>query len=213
MPNYLAPGVYVQEIPSGARTIGRVNTSIAAFVGVAPNPTARLDEAVVIDNYTQFSDIYVGNATTGTALANAVFGFFDEGGGRCYVVNIGTDGSLTGTSAKPTGLRLLEAIDDISMVAAPGYADAEAYAALIGHCEHPLRQDRMAILDTVETVDDVSALTRVATAGDTDSAKPSVPQPADGAPGRGDRTDSEGSGAAAAGSEGSGADRAGSASA
>ncbi|MDJ0313091.1 phage tail sheath subtilisin-like domain-containing protein [Arthrobacter sp. H35-D1] len=170
MPNYLAPGVYVQEVPSGARSIGRVNTSIAAFIGVAPMASARLDEAVVIDNYTQFADMYVGESTAGTALANAVYGFFDEGGGRCYVVNIGLNGSLTGTSAKPTGLKLLEAIDDISMVAAPGYADPAAYAALIGHCEHPLRQDRMAILDTVEVVDDVSALTRVGTVGDSDSA-------------------------------------------
>lgn len=169
MPNYLAPGVYVQEVPSGARSIGRVNTSIAAFIGVAPMPSARLDEAVVIDNYTQFADMYVGESATGTALANAVYGFFDEGGGRCYVVNIGPNGSLTGTSAKPTGLKLLEAIDDISMVAAPGFADPAAYAALIGHCEHPLRQDRMAILDTVEVVADISALTRVATVESSDS--------------------------------------------
>lgn len=178
MPNYLAPGVYVQEVPSGARSIGRVNTSIAAFIGVAPLPSARLDEAVVIDNYPQFAHMYVGDSTSGTILANAVYGFFEEGGGRCYVVNIGLHGSLTGTSAKPTGLKLLEAIDDISMVAAPGYADAEAYAALIGHCEHPLRQDRMAILDTVEVVDDVSALTRVATVGSLDSASGSDGPPA-----------------------------------
>lgn len=180
MPNYLAPGVYVQEVPSGARSIGRVNTSIAAFIGVAPLASARLDEAVVIDNYPQFAQMYVGDSTSGTVLANAVYGFFEEGGGRCYVVNIGPHGSLTGTSAKPTGLKLLEAIDDISMVAAPGYADAEAFAALIGHCEHPLRQDRMAILDTVELVSDISALTRVAT------VEASDPRSGTPAPGRGE---------------------------
>lgn len=166
MPNYLAPGVYVQEVPSGARAIGQVNSSIAGFVGVAPDARARLDQTVVLDNWTQFVDIFVGTATVGTPLSNAVYGFFNNGGGRCYVVNIGTGGSLLGTAAKPTGLRNLEKIDDISIVAAPGYADADSYAALIEHCEHPLRQDRVAILDAVEDYGpDVSALTRVATSG------------------------------------------------
>jgi len=172
MVNYQAPGVYVQEVPSGARSIGQVSTSIAGFVGVAPDPLAHLDEARVLDNWTQFVDQYVGKATQGTPLSNAVFGFFANGGGRCYVVNVGTGGSLTGTARKPTGLTLFEAIDDISMVAAPGYADADAYAALQAHVEHPLRQDRMAILDTVEKVDNVGALTRAATSGVPDAPEP-----------------------------------------
>ena len=163
MANYQAPGVYVQEVPSGARAIGQVNTSIAAFVGVAPDQDALVDELRVLDNWTQFVDQYVGNATAGTPLSNAVYGFFSNGGSRCYVVNIGANGSLTGTATKPTGLTLFEAVDDISMVAAPGVADAESYAALAAHVEHPLRQDRMAIMDTVEKVDDVGALTRAAT--------------------------------------------------
>lgn len=180
MANYQAPGVYVQEVPSGARSIGQVSTSIAGFVGVAPDPLAHADEVRVLDNWTQFVDQYVGKATTGTPLSNAVFGFFANGGSRCYVVNIGTGGSLTGTAAKPTGLTLFEAVDDISMVAAPGYADAEAYAALQAHVEHPLRQDRMAIMDTPEKVDDVGALTRAATSGvpAPEAAKPAKPDPA-----------------------------------
>jgi len=85
-------------------------------------------------------------------------------------------GSLTGTARKPTGLTLFEAIDDISMVAAPGYANADAYAALQAHVEHPLRQDRMAILDTVEKVDEVGALTRAATSGLPDEPEPDKPE-------------------------------------
>jgi hypothetical protein len=60
---------------------------------------------------------------------------------------------------------LLEAVDEVAIVAAPGYADPQSYSDLIGHCQHPLRQDRVAILDPPEQVGDVSALTRVATAG------------------------------------------------
>ncbi len=166
MPNYLAPGVYVQELPNtGANTIGRTSTSIAGFVGVAPNPTARLNEAVAIDNWTQFVDIFVGDSDHGSHLANAVYGFHSNGGGTCYVVNVGSGGAITGTARKPTGLDLFDAIDNISIVAAPGFTDATAYAALQAHCEHPLRQDRVAILDTPENVNDIGALTRTATSG------------------------------------------------
>ena len=191
MPNYQAPGVYVQEIPSGSRPIGQVSTSIAAFVGIAPDTSAHLHEARVLDNWTQFVDQFVGKATEGSPLSNAVFGFFSNGGSRCYVVNVGKGGGLTGTAAKPTGLTLLEAIDDISMVAAPGYTDAEAYAALQAHVEHPLRQDRMAILDTVETVDDVGVLTRAATSGLPDADTGSGGDETAGDETAGDETESE----------------------
>lgn len=172
MVSYAAPGVYVQEVPSGARSIGRVGTSTLGVVGVAPDPQARKDEAVPIDNWTQFADIYVGAAPEGTPLSTAVYGFFANGGGRCWVVNVGPGGSLTGTARKPSGLALLEAIDEVAIVAAPGYTDPQSYEDLITHCEHPLRQDRVAILDPPERVSDVSALTRVATAG-TGGAPPS----------------------------------------
>ncbi len=165
MANYLAPGVYVQEVPSGVRSIGQVSTSIAGFVGTSPDAEAHKDEVRVLDNWTQFVDQYVGKASEGTALSNAVFGFFSNGGSRCYVVNVGANGSLTGTAAKPTGLTLFEAIDDISMVAAPGFVTADDYAAIQAHVEHPLRQDRLGILDTPEVVDDVGALTRATTSG------------------------------------------------
>ena len=193
MVNYQAPGVYVQEVPSGARSIGQVSTSIAGFIGVSPDATAYPDEVRVLDNWTQFVDQYVGKATQGTPLSNAVFGFFTNGGSRCYVVNIGTGGSLTGTAAKPTGVTLFEAIDDISIVAAPGYSDADAYSALQAHVEHPLRQDRMAILDTPEKVDDVGSLTRAATSGLPGGDKPG----GDAGEGKsGDKTDGKSDGAA-----------------
>jgi len=41
MPFYASPGVYVEEVPSGARPIGATGTSTAGFVGTAPDATAR----------------------------------------------------------------------------------------------------------------------------------------------------------------------------
>ena len=53
MPSTLTyPGVYLEEIPSGVRTITGVATSITAFVGRATRgPT---DKAVVINNFGEF---------------------------------------------------------------------------------------------------------------------------------------------------------------
>ena len=54
MPSYFSPGVYVEEVPGGARPIGPVGTSTAGFVGVAPNPDAPVNRAVAVNNWTEF---------------------------------------------------------------------------------------------------------------------------------------------------------------
>ncbi len=197
MPSYRAPGVYVEEVPGGTRPFGRVGTSSAGFVGVAPGKDAPRDVVVPVDNWTQFVRDFVGDATAGTHLSTAVYGFFANGGSRAYVVNVGNGGSLTGTAKKPTGLTLLEAVDDVAIVAAPGFTDPASYDALISHCQHELRQDRVAILDTVEEVDDVGRLTEVATV----SASPASSSTGDGSD---SSTTGSGSGSAGPGSGSSG---------
>lgn len=82
MPQYLAPGVYVEEI-AGPKPIEAVGTATGAFIGVAekgPIGTAKL-----ITNWTQFVDTYGGFISAGY-LAYAVNQFFTEGGTSCYVV-------------------------------------------------------------------------------------------------------------------------------
>ncbi len=165
MVNYRAPGVYVEEVPSGARMFGRAGTSSVGVIGVAPKEDAPSNTVVTIDNWSQFVRIFVGDATTGTHLSTAVHGYFLNGGNRAYVVNLGSAGTLAGKGNDPGALALLEAIDDVAIVCAPGYTDPASHDALIAHCEHPLRQDRMAILDLIEDVDDVGRLLEVATAG------------------------------------------------
>lgn len=191
MPNYRAPGVYVEEVAGGTRPFGRAGTSSAGFVGVAPSKDAPKDRVVPIDNWSQFVREFVGDATTGTHLSTAVHGFFANGGSRAYVVNVGANGKVTGTAKEPTGLQLLEAVDDVAIVAAPGFTDAASYDALINHCEDGLRQDRMAILDTIEEVRDINRLTEVVTvapasapaasgSGEGGSTPPPPPPPAGG---------------------------------
>jgi phage tail sheath protein FI len=92
MPQYLAPGVYVEEIP-GPRTIQGVSTSTAAFIGPSRfGPTSGRPE--LLTSYPDFVRIYgdavdlefEDNGRLPNYLALGVKGFFDEGGSSLYVM-------------------------------------------------------------------------------------------------------------------------------
>lgn len=79
------PGVYIEELPSGVRTISNVATSITAFVGY----TARgLDNrAKRLFSFADFERNFGGLASD-SELSYAVAHFFDNGGGEAYVVRV-----------------------------------------------------------------------------------------------------------------------------
>ena len=165
MPSYLAPGVYVEDADSGARPIQAVGTSTAAIFGVAPDAKAAVRTPKGIANFSEYTRIFGKPAQAGDVLTNAVAGFFQNGGGYCYIVNLG--GKPKG-GLSPADLLLVDALDGISLVLAPGFADAASYEALIGDCER--RGDRMAILDTPLEIDALDRLTRAM--GDGDALRP-----------------------------------------
>jgi len=104
MPQYLAPGVYIEEVP-GSKPIEGVGTATGAFVGIAEK--GPIGEPILVTNFTQFVDTFGGFVAHGY-LAYAVQQFFNEGGTRCYVVrtchyNTITDRtSLSATAASLT---------------------------------------------------------------------------------------------------------------
>jgi len=158
---YMAPDVYVEEVSGGARPIEAVGTSNAGFLGVAPDPRAHFNEAVDIGNWTRFVQEFIPEATAeSTQLSNAVFAFFQNGGSRCYVVNVGQGQPIAGGGRERTGLDLLEPLN-VQIVAAPGYTDPASYDALLSHCER--LGDRVAILDAPRDVAELNRLTEVAT--------------------------------------------------
>lgn len=161
MPNYLTPGVYVEEVPSGINPIGGVGTSTAAFVGIAPDKAARVNEPVACNNWTQFANTFASNGGAGTDLSRAVFGFFSNGGTRCYVVNAGDEKTIIGDPAKRTGLQALLPIDEVAIVAIPGADDPATHEALLSFCEN--RGDCVALLDPPCDVNETEGLKTVAT--------------------------------------------------
>lgn len=168
MPNYLAPGVYIEEVSTGSRPIEAVGTSIAGFIGRAPAADKSPHKPMWFDNWTQFRNVFTTKGSTSTPLSHAVHGFFLNGGTRCCVVNIGQDDTIVGDGTPLSGLGIFEQSDAISIVAAPGYTDAATYDALLSHCEN--MQNRVAVLDGPADVEDMEALKKVATAGATGAA-------------------------------------------
>ena len=135
MPTYLSPGVYVEEISTGARPIEAVGTSTAGFVGAAPNAKAFENQLRWLDNWSQFVRDFVPEGATTTPLANAVYGFFLNGGSRCCVVNVGAGPLVGPPTGRRKGLDLLEETDEVAIVAAPGFNDPASHDALLTHCE------------------------------------------------------------------------------
>ncbi|GGZ29228.1 phage tail sheath family protein [Streptomyces poonensis] len=86
MPTYLTPGVYVEEVQSGARPIEGVGTAVAAFVGFAEQ--GPFHAPTLVTSWDQYTQVF-GGFTEGTYLAHAVYGYFSNGGGAAYVVRIG----------------------------------------------------------------------------------------------------------------------------
>ena len=169
MPQYLSPGVYVEEVPSAIKPIAGVGTSTAGFIGQVADAVAMpfrpgrpLDPNAIVaeDRYTvaaanepqlitswesfknTFGDFQTGNKT----LAHAVYGFFNNGGTRCWITRL-TDAA--NATAVTNALAGFAAVDEIALVAVPGALDAAIQGAVLDHCENS--GDRFAILDGQRT--------------------------------------------------------------
>jgi len=102
------PGVYIEEVPSGVRTISGVATSIALFIGWAPR--GRVDLAVRIASFADYERAF-GGLDLRTPLGYAVRQFFDNGGSDAYIVRLAAAGAAASTVA----------IDDLTVTAnSPG---------------------------------------------------------------------------------------------
>jgi phage tail sheath protein FI len=84
-PTLTYPGVYIQELPSGVRTITGVSTSVTAFVGAARR--GPIDEAVHVLGFADFERRF-GGLQEDAELGYAVRQFFQNGGADAWVIRI-----------------------------------------------------------------------------------------------------------------------------
>ena len=116
MPEYLAPGVFVEEVSYRAKSIEGVSTTTTGFVGATRYGPIDL-EPEIITSLVEFERVYggrnpivYGGAETDNYMWNAVRGFFEEGGKRLYAArafkaNSNTDDGRA-TRAAFNGIRL-----------------------------------------------------------------------------------------------------------
>ncbi len=116
MPEYLSPGVYVEEVDRGPKPIEGVGTAMAAFVGFTEKAEVvrEVDGEMVVENllnrpqlvtnWTQFVERF-GGFVPGVNLPQSVYGYFTNGGSRCYVVSVRTfpkaEATLVNAQGKP----------------------------------------------------------------------------------------------------------------
>ncbi|MGI0485207.1 phage tail sheath family protein [Pantanalinema rosaneae CENA516] len=105
--DYFAPGVYIEEVDRGSRPIEGVSTAIAGFMGFTEDVRggAELFKPMLVTSWDQYLSYFGRPMSDGYTdfdayLPFAVNGWFLNGGGRCWVMSIGTQ--LPGaTSAEP----------------------------------------------------------------------------------------------------------------
>ena len=95
------PGVYIEEIPSGVRTITGVATSIAAFVGRARR--GPVNEAIVINSFGDYERVF-GGLWIDSTMSYAVDDFFKNGGSQAVIVRLFRESPapVAPATAKPT---------------------------------------------------------------------------------------------------------------
>ncbi len=96
MPEYLHPGVYIEEIERGPRPIEGVPTSTAAIIGEAERGSTLPRLVTSYKDYQRwFGDVFHPTKF----LPYAANGFFENGGKRAFVARIVGDGAALATAA------------------------------------------------------------------------------------------------------------------
>src|SRR5580704_7742864 len=99
MPEYLYPGVYVEEIDTGNQPIEGVSTSIAGFLGIAERGPL---QPTLVTSYTDFVRTFGGYVQIGGAdyyLAYGVEGFFLNGGQEAFIARVATTTAKSATES------------------------------------------------------------------------------------------------------------------
>ena len=101
MPEYLSPGVYVEEVDRGPKPIEGVGTAMACFVGFTEKASSsqKIDgetvirdlagQPVLVTNWSQYVETF-GGFVDGARMPMAVYGYFQNGGSRCYCLSVKT---------------------------------------------------------------------------------------------------------------------------
>ncbi len=167
--NYNTPGVYVEEISTFPPSVAEVATAIPAFIGYTQSGGAGSVKVAQVNTLLEYEQTFGKARPTGfsvsaagvvkplasnvpdTPLWYAVNLYFQNGGGRCYIVSVDSHDAAPAADRYLAGLTALEAEDEPTIIVMPGaialaQADFNTVAqAALAHCKK--LGDRFAILD------------------------------------------------------------------
>ena len=111
MLNPTYPGVYVEEVPSGVRTIAGVSTSTTAFIGYARR--GPMDQPVIVQSFADYERVF-GGLDVASDVSYAVKQFFLNGGTEAVVVRVAKGATAAAmtlrTAADATGTAILRVV-------------------------------------------------------------------------------------------------------
>lgn len=178
MPTYRSPDVYIEEIPVFPPSVAEVETAIPAFIGYTERARKVLaddlrNRPTKVFSFAEFEQYYgapdapdiavaltpagagftavVTPPTVSYLLWYAVKMFFDNGGGKCYIVSVGSYADAIAIAELTTGLDAVALEDEPTLLVCPeavrlagtGY-DTMAQNMLV---QCGTLKDRFAILD------------------------------------------------------------------
>jgi len=177
--SYLSPGVYVEEVDRGSKPIEAVGTNTVGFLGESAK--GPVNETVLITNWSQFVRTFGDFKDCSEHLAHGVYGFFNNGGSRCFIVNVGApadanvqqpkqdkkeektnvqvvpgggrDALFIGRDGGPGARTGLKCFDEVDEIAIVIAPGQTSPAVQDALLSHcETRKDRFAILDSPETI-------------------------------------------------------------
>jgi phage tail sheath protein FI len=111
MPEYLYPGVYVEEVDTGNKPIEGVSTSTVGFLGIAERGPTKATLITSFGDYTRAFGRYVKDPDgIDHYLTYAVEGFFQNGGKRCFVQRVAHSDPVTGANSASRARAVLPAL-------------------------------------------------------------------------------------------------------
>lgn len=104
MAEYLSPGVFIEDTPN-TPVIEAVSASTGGFVGIAQR--GKVGKPIFINSWNAYINEFAQGMSspflTNSDLAYAVYGFFQNGGKRCYVQRVASESAKAATLSTPTG--------------------------------------------------------------------------------------------------------------
>src|SRR5262245_38801303 len=185
---YKTPGVYVEEIPKFPPSIAPVETAIPAFIGYTEkairNGQSLVNQPTRIESIAEYELLFGGgppqdvtvflgtdnqfvraDAAAKLYLYDSLRMFYANGGGKCYIVSVGTYPNSVSSAALEAAIALLEREDEPTIILGPdAVSDAngpyEFQKKALTQCNKLM--DRVTVCDLKPSVDNTTFNTTVA---------------------------------------------------